>query len=404
MVAPASWRQTPKGEVAVAKIASVEVHEFQYPIVDASFDAHRNAIYAPGETLRSTRFAVVIETVDGARGEYVPLWSAPSVALTQTYAMAPFLIGQDAHFRELIYDICKRAMRKTDHIGYGALDIALWDLAGKEFGVSVATLLGQYRTRLPTYASTLQGDPNGSLGSPEAFADFAQQCYELGFRAYKIHQHSDDVQEEARTLLEVRKRVGDTMTLMSDPSCELHTFAEAIYLGRACDEANYFWYEDPYSDSGVSAYAHRKLKEFVKTPLLITEHVRGVEPKADFLIAGGTDFLRADPELDLGITGTMKIARIAEAFGVDVELHGAGPAHRQCIAAIRNTNYYELCLVHPILGNPLIPKVYADGYSDDLDAVSADGTFPVPDGPGLGVTYDWDWIKHHTVNVRRFGA
>jgi L-alanine-DL-glutamate epimerase-like enolase superfamily enzyme len=388
----------------MATIVSVEISEFQYPIANATFDANRNAIYAPNETLRSTRHAVRIEDADGVCGEYVPIWSAPTVAISQTYAMAPFLIGRDTRMRESIYDTCKRAMRKTDHIGYGALDIALWDLAGKEAGMSVGAMLGQYSTRLATYASTMQGDPNGGLGSPSAFADFAEQCRELGYRAFKIHQHSDDVREEARTVAEVRKRVGDTMTLMSDPSCELKTFADAIYLGRACDEADFFWYEDPYSDSGVSAFAHRKLKEFVKTPLLITEHVRGVEPKVDFLLAGGTDFLRADPELDLGITGAMKIARIAEGFGVDVEFHGAGPAHRHCISAIRNTNFYELTLVHPILGNPLIPPVYADGYSDQLDAVADDGTFPVPDGPGLGVTYDWDWISRHTVGVRRFPA
>jgi L-alanine-DL-glutamate epimerase-like enolase superfamily enzyme len=388
----------------LAKIKSVEVHEFQFPIVDATFDANRNTIYAPGETLKSTRYAIVIETVDGGRGEYIPIWAAPSVAIGQTYAMAPFLVGQDARMRELIYDTCKRAMRKADHIGYGALDIALWDLAGKELGVSVGTMLGQFATRLPTYASTLQGDPNGGLGSPQAYADFAERCGELGYTAFKVHQHTDDVREEAATLLEVRKRVGDNMVLMSDPSCELRTFADAIYLGHACDDAGYFWYEDPYSDSGVSAFAHKKLKDFVRTPLLMTEHVRGVEPKVDFLLAGGTDFLRADPELDMGITGAMKLARIAEGFGIDVEFHGAGPAHRQCISAIRNTNFYELTLVHPILGNPLIPPIYGDGYSDQLEAVARDGTFPVPDGPGLGVTYDWDWIKRHTVNIRRFGA
>ena len=52
----------------------------------------------------------------------------------------------------------------------------------------------------------------------------------------------------------------------------------------------------------------------LKTPILQTEHIRGVEPKADFLIAGGTDFLRSDPEYDLGITGCMKIHHFAESL------------------------------------------------------------------------------------------
>lgn len=388
----------------MGKIRSVEIHEFRFDIRDVGHNENRDATYQPGRTLTSTKYAVVIKTEEGARGEYVPLWSAPGIAINQTYALAPLLIGQDSRFRERIYDQFKRAMRKTDHIGHGALDIALWDLAGKELGASISTLLGTYRTRLPAYASTMQGDHAGGLDSPEAYADYAEQAWEQGFRAFKIHQHSPDVRQEAATVAAVARRVGDRMTLMSDPSCDMRTFGDAVLLGRACDDANFFWYEDPFSDSGVSQYAHKKLRELIRTPLLITEHVRGVEPKADFLIAGATDFLRADPELDLGITGAMKIARIAEGFGIDVEFHGAGPAHRHCISAIRNTNYYELTLVHPKLGNPLIPRVYACDYSDDFEAVGPDGTFPVPEGPGLGVTYDWDWIKRHTVNVRRFGA
>ncbi len=75
----------------------------------------------------------------------------------------------------------------------------------------------------------------------------------------------------------VRKIVGDEMTLMLTLPCQLRTFADAVYVGRACDEANYFWLEDPYRDSGVSAFAHKKLRSMIKTPLLQTEHVRGVE-------------------------------------------------------------------------------------------------------------------------------
>jgi L-alanine-DL-glutamate epimerase-like enolase superfamily enzyme len=71
-------------------------------------------------------------------------------------------------------------------------------------------------------------------------------------------------------------------------------------------------------DGGWSQHAHKKLRQFIKTPLLQTEHVRGLEPKADFIVSEATDFVRADPEYDLGITGTMKIAHLAEAFGLDV--------------------------------------------------------------------------------------
>ena len=93
----------------------------------------------------------------------------------------------------------------------------------------------------------------------------------------------------------------------------------------------------------------------------------------------------------------MKIAHSAEGFGLDVEIHAPGPAHRHCMAAIRNTNYYELGLVHPKLPRPK-PPIYACGYSDELDAVDHNGHVPVPAGAGLGVTIDWDWVTAHEVD------
>jgi L-alanine-DL-glutamate epimerase-like enolase superfamily enzyme len=113
--------------------------------------------------------------------------------------------------------------------------------------------------------------------------------------------------------------------------------------------------------------------------------------------------LRADPDFDMGITGTMKIAHFAEALGIDVEIHAPGPAARACMSAIRNTNWYELSLVGPSRGQ-FTPDCYSCGYSDKLEDVGADGCFPVPDGPGLGVTVDWDWIAAHRVERHVFDS
>ena len=164
-----------------------------------------------------------------------------------------------------------------------------------------------------------------------------------------------------------------------------------------------FWYEDPFRDSGVSAFAHKRLREMIKTPILQTEHVRGVEPKADFLIAGGTDFLRMDPEYDMGITGGLKIAHLGEAFGIDVEVHACGPAHRHIMSAMRNSNFYEVALVGPDCPNA-VPPVYLCGYTDQLDCVDSNGFVSVPEGPGLGVVYDWDFINTNLTNKTVFGS
>jgi len=387
----------------MSQIVLVEVHEFSYEAKNIGLDAGGfDLVQAPGSQQTLSKFAIVIETRDGSRGEYVGMWGATPMSLAQVLYLAPHLIGRDALQREFIYDEFKRALRQYDHMGHGFIDIALWDLFGKRVNLPISALLGGWRKRLPAYASTTHGDRQGALSTGEHYAAFAEHCYELGFRAFKMHGWYDgDVAEEAAAVRLLGKRVGDRMALMLDPACQIRSFSDAVLLGLACDEAGFRWYEDPFRDGGTSAFAHTRLREAIRTPLLMTEHVRGFEPKADFVLAGGTDLLRADPEYDMGITGALKIAHLAEALGIDVELHACGPAHRHIMSALRNSSFYELALVGPKARNPL-PPVYACDYSDGLEAVGADGCFPVPDGPGLGVTYDWDFITRNRTELHAF--
>lgn len=102
--------------------------------------------------------------------------------------------------------------------------------------------------------------------------------------------------------------------------------------------------------------------------------------------------IHADPEYDMGITGAMKLAHFSECLGLDIQMHACGPAHRAVMAALRNTHFYEMALVGPGMMNTIAP-VYLCGYSDQPEDLAGDGTVPVPDGPGLGVVYDWEYIN-----------
>jgi len=379
-------------------IKSIEILTFAYSVEGLSIDHSANSVYTPGGKIDRRGHAVIITDSDGVMGEWVS--KDPDAAMVaQARSLAPWLVGRDADSREQMYDDCKRMQRKLWAFGYSPIDIALWDLAGKRYGVSVTKLLGGFRTKLPTYASTFHGDRNGGLSTKEAFADYAEYCYGLGFRAFKIHGWTaGDRREEAENVLHVASKVGHKMDLMLDPACELKTFGDALYVGRACDEAKFFWYEDPFRDGGYSCHVHRKLRQLLKTPLLMGEHVRGLEAKADTIASEATDYVRANPTLDMGITGVMKIAHLAESFGLDCEMHGCGPAHRHCMAALRNTNYYELALCAPKIGNPA-PPIYTCGYTDQPWDVDKDGCFPVPTGPGLGVTHDWSFIRKQQIDT-----
>ena len=317
--------------------------------------------------------------------------------MSQLQYLAPHLIGADAFQREFLHDEFKRALRKYDKMGVGPIDNCLWDWAGKKLGCSVAQLLGSHKKRIKAYASTYHGDDDGGLTTAQDFVDFAEHCYSLGYRAFKAHGWTEgDAAREVEMILALGEKVGSRMALMHDSACHLKTFSDAVLVGKACDQANFLWYEDPYRDTGISAAGHRKLRQLIKTPLLIGEHVRGLEAKADFIIADGTDLVRVNPDYDMGITGAVKVAHLAEAMGLDVEVHSGGPAHRHCVAAFRNANYYELGLVGPKSGSNK-PEVYTCGYTDALESVGQDGCVEVPQGVGLGVEYDWQKINSSKV-------
>ncbi len=375
------------------RITKVEIVQFEYELRDVGREPTISIpIYQPGSVLRPRAHAIRIHTDAGITGEYI------GGSATEYSALPMFvhgMIGRSALDRESIYNDAKQALRQHARMGMGVVDMALWDLAGKFYEAPIYELLGGRQQKLKCYASTYVGDNvKGGLDSPEAYADFAEQCLEMGYPAFKIHPWQDAPIEKHIALIHaVGKRVGGKMDLMLDPFCAIKTFGDALKLGWACDEYKFFWYEDPFRDGGVSMHAHRKLRQLIKTPLLQLEHLRGLESHVDFIEAEATDFVRGDPDYDGGVTGTMKIAHAAEGFGLDVELHGPGPIRRHIMASIRNTNYYEMGLVHPKL-KPFGSPVYKN-YRDTLDAIDKNGCVDVPEGPGLGVEIDWDYIYKH---------
>ena len=384
-------------------ILLVELTRFRFEVEGLDLPPHGaagvgNLIARKGGRMPAQRWAVRIETDDGARGEYVTHWVGTPSSFAQAAMLAPHLLGRDPSHREDIWQDLRREVRAYDHMGHGPLDIALWDLSGKQHGASVRALLGGFRARLPTYASSYHGQEEpGGLDSPEAFAEYAGQCKAQGFAGFKIHGwHNGDVAREVATIASVRAKVGDGWPLMLDPASQLRTWRDALYVGEACDEARFFWYEDPYRDTGGAVEGHKRLRERLKTPLLVCEHVRGLEAKAAFMLAGGGDLVHADPEYDMGITGAMKIANFCQALGLDLQFHACGPAHRAVMSATPNTHFYEMALVGPGMPNT-VPPVYRCGYSDQPGDIGKDGCVPVPDGLGLGVEYDWDFIERNRV-------
>ena len=132
------------------------------------------------------------------------------------------------------------------------------------------------------------------------------------------------------------------------------------------------------------------------------EHVRNLETSVDMLVNGSSFFSRADPDYDGGITGSYKLVLASEGLGVDCEIHSCGPPMRHLMAASRNSNFYEVNLLHPKCNNPWSLPVYDKNYDDLINCIDKNGNVEVPTGPGLGVEYNWDYIrknKLHTLEI-----
>ena len=159
-------------------ITRVELSSFTIRVPHIGTDrAGAGVRYQPGDGDEQLRLALRVHTDAGIAGEYVPPRGRVKVVMSAAAFLAHKLIGQRALERERIYRSLRLATKHVGEIGIGALDIALWDIAGKLHDQPVYRLLGGHRERLPAYASTLHGDAHDDgLCDPGAYADYAERC------------------------------------------------------------------------------------------------------------------------------------------------------------------------------------------------------------------------------------
>ena len=153
--------------------------------------------------------------------------------------LKPLLLGQNPLDRELIYDRIWHRNRWTTLRAIGAVDVALWDLAGKVAGLPIHALLGSYRKSSPAYASS------AVLGAPEAYAEEAARFQAAGWTAYKIHPPTRP-EEDVRVCQAVRRAVGDDFRLMLDSTWS-YRYDQALRVGRAIEALGFYWYPPPHA-------------------------------------------------------------------------------------------------------------------------------------------------------------
>jgi len=295
--------------------------------------------------------------------------------------LKPVLMGQNPLDRELIYKKLYRKNRTTTLRAIGACDIALWDIAGKIAGLPIAKLIGQFRDKIPAYASS------AVLDSPEAYAEEALTFMEDGWAAYKIHPPTES-DLDIKVCNAVRRSVGDNYRLMLD-STWAYDYPTALKVGRVIEDLNFHWFEDPLDEEDLLNYP--KLRQKLSIPLMATEYSPGgLYSYAPWLIMQATDYLRGDVAVKGGLTGCLKAAHLAEAFKMNYEIHHGGNslnnvANLHLAMAIPNTSFFEVLL-------PAGAQKY--GLNPDIEVV--DGHIHAIERPGLGADIDFEMIRSKT--------
>ena len=296
-------------------------------------------------------------------------------------SLRPFFLGSNALDREAAWQDWRVADRWWHHLPiylYGPVDCCLWILGAEAAGQPLWRYIGGARSEVPVYASSMV------LPDVEAYAAEAAAVRDAGLKAYKTHPPGRDFDEDIAIHRAVREAVGPDFALMADPVAA-YSFEEAVCFGRALEELDYRWLEEPLPDENFSAL--RELTRILDIPVVGTE-VLAKHPYsvAECISTQVVDAVRTDVSWTGGITGALKTARLAESFQMKYELHTTIFHPFELVnfhlnGAVANSSYMEL----------LWPTTHFDfGLKAPLPIEG--GIARMPEAPGLGIGFDWDLI------------
>lgn len=303
-------------------------------------------------------------TVNGRRSD---------VLLAAIRSYESLVLGLDPDFGGGFWQAAWNGMGFFGHrgiavLGLAPLDMAILDLRAKKAGVNVARLLGACRQSVPVYAS-------GGLrlsASIDGLQAEAASVLARGFRALKMSLGKPSMAEDVARVRAVRQAVGPSVTLMADANQQL-TAARAIHLGRALEEFELAWIEEPvpYHDHAAEAAVAAALA----TPIASGENEYTRLGMMEMLRLQSADILMPDLQRMGGPTEFMKVAHMAEGFGVSISSHLFTEMSLPMMAAIPN----GMILEHMPWFSPL--------YHEPV-TLDPHGNATVPERPGWGFGFD----------------
>ena len=351
-----------------------------------------SSAYAPGERglkAQQEQLLVTVCTDQGVEGHCFTGSHARGGAKWATDSIVsvfkPMLVGQDAFAREALWSrmwaLHKR--KSLSPFALAAIDVALWDIAGKLANLPVYQLLGTAREKVPTCGSSMFWD------DPAQYPVDALSLKERKYHAIKIFTGGAP-KRDIGICEAVRKAVGPDTDLLLD-SCFSYNRMDALLVGRAVEQLGFKWYEDPLTEMDVEGYA--ALSKALDIPVAAGDApTMNIDTLPQFILKGAVDIVRADVAFKGGITPLKKVGEICSAFGVGCEFHHGGNslmnvANLHVLLSLKSDSYYEIMEPASLQNYGLTSYVTPD----------TDGFVQAPQGAGLGFDVDWERIERDKV-------
>lgn len=261
------------------------------------------------------------------------------------------------------------------------VDSAIWDAIGKMLGIPLYKLWGGYRDALPAIAI------GGYYGSSNK--DIAREIKwyrELGFAGCKFKVGGLSPHEDAARLRIAREAGGPDFVLMADAN-QGYTRAEAIELIRLMEDIGLRWFEEPcrwYNDR----LAMRDVRMIGGVSIAAGQSETSRAAIRDLMVDGAVDVCNADASWIGGPTEWRRIAALAAAFEVAMGHHEEPHLAIHLLASIPHGTYVE-CF------DPERDPIFWQMVANRPEL--RDGLYPAPQGPGLGLELDQDFIAKYRV-------
>ena len=330
------------------------------------------AVRVPYEqAITGTHVILQLQTDDGIEGlGYVsrlqPAIVGPLIAVLEGYLEQ--VVGQEALNIEAVN---ARLFRRGGGLpGFEAraaslIDVALWDIKAKAAGQPVWQLMGGYRDRVPCYASWRIEPGLDDVALAESAVSLCKQ----GFKAMKFHTGAMARQATLNHMRVLREAVGPDIDIMVDVN-QRWNVKQAVEMSRALAPYAPYWIEDPVPLDDYEGL--RQVKEASEVRICAGEVYRSIVPFRHLLANRSVDIAMID--LDIGMSGFLKVAHAAEAFDIPVVNHLATEIMAHGIAAVPNgltVEFYpwaqELFLDPPHLVEGELVLSHAPGYGLELD-------------------------------------